>query len=141
MAKDPWDKRSTFVDSREEQTRAEVRIPQCAWSPQLEVDGAAILWNASVKDFQRGHATHIVEALEQPFLLPKDMEAVGKMRQQDLFLSLRRDLALVSILSGIFLLSITMFFPFFFISLFYSHGISMLFLCRSPKRSLWSRSE
>ena len=72
---------------------------------------------------QRGHAAHIAKALEKPLLLPKEMDAVKKMRQQDLFVSLKRDLALVSILSDIylFILNITMFFPsfiiFFFISL------------------------
>ena len=83
MAKDPWEKRSNSVDSREEQNRADVRIPQCTWSPQLEVDVIAIPWNALVRDFQRGRAGYIVEALEQ----------------NDLFLSLKRDLAMVSNLS------------------------------------------
>ena len=46
--------------------------------------------------FQRGHSAYIVEALEQPFLLPKDMDAVRKMKQPDLFMSLKRDLAMVS---------------------------------------------
>ena len=78
MAKDPQDKRSTFVDSWEEQTRADVHLPQCTWSPRLEVDGTVIPWNASVRDFQRGHAAHIAEALEQPLLLPKDMDVARK---------------------------------------------------------------
>ena len=42
MAKDPKDRRSTSVDSREEPSRAEVRLQQCTWSPRLEVDGATI---------------------------------------------------------------------------------------------------
>jgi len=68
------------------------------------VDEAAIPWNASVKEFQRGHSTHIVEALEQPLLLPKDMDAVRKIRQQDLFMSLKRDLAMISSQAHIFYL-------------------------------------
>ena len=66
------------------------------WSPRLEVDEASIPWNASVREFQRGHSAHIAEALEQFFLLPKDMDAMRKMRQQDLFMSLKRDLTMVS---------------------------------------------
>ena len=84
------------MDNQEEQTRADVRLPQSTWSPQLEVDGAAIPWNAIVKDFQKGCGSYIAEALEQPLLLPKDMEAYRRFKQNDLFLSLKRDLAMVS---------------------------------------------
>ena len=38
----------------------------------------------------------MVESLEQPLLLPKDMDVLRKLKQHDLFLSLKRDLALVS---------------------------------------------
>ena len=41
-------------------------------------------------------AGHIVKVLEQPFLLPRDMEAYRRFNQQELFLSLKRDLAMVS---------------------------------------------
>ena len=105
-----------------------MHLQQCTWSPRLEVDGAAIPWTASVRDFQRGHASHVGEALEQPLLLPKDMDALRKMRQQDLFMSLKRDLALVSALFDIFLLDITMFFSssFFF---FFSHFFFSTYNC------------
>ena len=52
-AKKPKDKRASSMDSREEHNRAKVRIQQCTWSPWLEVDGATIPWNASIKEFQR----------------------------------------------------------------------------------------
>ena len=84
------------MDSREEQIRVEIRLQHRTWSPRLEVDGAAIPWNASIKEFQRGHSAHIVETLEQPLLLPKDMDTVRKMRQSNLFMSLKRDLAMVN---------------------------------------------
>ena len=96
MAKDPRDKRANSVDSREEQTSSEVRLQNCTWSPRLEVDEVASPWNASVREFQRGHSAHIAEALEQTLLLPKDMDVVRKMRQQDLFMFLKKDLAMVS---------------------------------------------
>ena len=73
-----------------------MRFQHRTWSPRLEVDEASIPWNASVREFQRGHFAHIAEALEQLFLLPKDMDAIRKMRQQDLFMSLKRDLTMVS---------------------------------------------
>lgn len=43
----------------------------------------------------------MAEALEKPLLLLKDMEALKNMRQYDLFMSLKRDLALVSFLTCI----------------------------------------
>ena len=41
----------------------------------------------------------MAKALERPLLLPKDMDALKHMRQLDLFLFLKRDLALVSSLA------------------------------------------
>ena len=87
------------MDSREEQNRVEVCLPQCTWSPRLDVDGTAIPWNASIKEFQKGRSGYIAEALEQPLLLLKDMKAYKRFKQNDLLLSLKRDLAMVSNLS------------------------------------------
>ena len=39
---------------------------------------------------------HIAEALVQPLLLPKDMDGYRRFKQNDLFLSLKRDLAMVN---------------------------------------------
>ena len=60
------------------------------------MDGAPIPWDASVREFQKGRAGYIAEALEQPLLLPKDMDAYKCFIQNDLFLSLKRDLAMVN---------------------------------------------
>ena len=87
------------MDSQEEQNRADVRMTQRTWSPQLELDRAPIPWNASVQEFQRGQAGYIAEALEQPLLLPKDMDAYRRFTQNDLFLSLKKGLAMVNYLS------------------------------------------
>ena len=54
---------------------AQVRRPTRTWSPKLEVDGAPIAWDASLGHYRGGHTGHVAEALEQPLLLPKDMEA------------------------------------------------------------------
>ena len=40
---------------------------------------------------------YVAEALEQPFLLLRDIEAISRIKQPDLFLSLKRDLAIVVI--------------------------------------------
>ena len=47
IAKDPWDKRSTSIDSRDE---AEVCRPQRTWAPRIELEGAPIAWDASIWD-------------------------------------------------------------------------------------------
>ena len=75
---------------------AQVRRPTCTWSPKLEVDGVPITWDASLRHYRRGHAGHIAGALEQPLLLPKDMEAYRNFNHPELFLSLKKDLAMVS---------------------------------------------
>lgn len=76
--------------------------PRCTFKtpckpPWLELEGAAIPRYSSIREFQKGHAHYLAEALEQPLLLPKDMTALKNMRKPDLFLSLKRDLALVSL--------------------------------------------
>ena len=52
-----------------------MRVNPHTWSPKLEVDGVAIPYTASVREYNRGRAGYIAEALEQPVLLPRDMEA------------------------------------------------------------------
>ena len=84
------------MDNQEKQNRADVHVTQRTWSPRLEVDGVPIPWSALVREFQKGWAGYIVEALEQPLLLPKDMDAYRRFTQNDLFLSLKRDLAMVN---------------------------------------------
>ena len=75
---------------------AQVRHPTRIWSPKLEVDGVPIAWDSSIRHYHGGYAGHVTEALEQPLLLPKDMESYKNFSQQKLFLSLKRDLAMVS---------------------------------------------
>ena len=89
-------KRAPSVESREEENRAEVRAQRHTWGPKLELDGVAIPYTASVREYNRGRAGYIAEALEQPVLLPRDMEAYRRFSQPELFLSLKRDLVMVS---------------------------------------------
>ena len=78
---------------------AQVRRPTRTWSPKLEVDGVPIAWDSFLRHYRRGHAGHVAEALEQPLLLSKDMESYRSFTQPEFFLSLKRDLAMVSNLS------------------------------------------
>ena len=61
MAKDPRDKSGPFVDNRNE---AEVSWPQRAWAPRLEMEGAAIPYDALIWDAPRGHANYLAQALQ-----------------------------------------------------------------------------
>ena len=84
------------MESREEENRVEVRAQPRIWGPKLELDVVAIPYTASVREYNRGRAGYIAEALEQPVLLLRDMEAYRWFSQPNLFLSLKRDLAMVS---------------------------------------------
>ena len=96
--KDPRDKRGSSEDSKDE---VEVHQPQRFWASRLEMDGAFIPYDASIWDAPRGHNNYLAQALQQPLLLPRDMESIRRTKQPNLFMSLKRDLAMV-IRSSIF---------------------------------------
>ena len=88
---------------------------------RLELDGVAISWNSTIREFKNGHAQYLAETLEQPFFLPKDTAALRHMRQLNLFMSLKRDLALISfptcLTEGVFSFSLLFYFLFLTYSL------------------------
>ena len=98
QSQDQMGRRSNSTDSQEEPLVAQVRRPTRTWSPKLEVDDVPIAYDASLRHYRRGHADLVAEALEQPLLLPTDMEVYRNFNHPELFLSLKRDLAMVSYL-------------------------------------------
>ena len=96
QSQDQRSRRSNLIDSREKPPVAQMHCPTCTWSPKLEVDGLPIAYDATLRHYHGGHAGLVVEALEQPLLLPKNMEAYRNFNHPELFLSLKRDLAMVS---------------------------------------------
>ena len=52
-----------------------MRRPTRTWSLVIEVDGVPIAYDATLRHYRGGHVGLVAEALEQPLLLPKDMEA------------------------------------------------------------------
>ena len=84
------------MDNREEPQAAQVRRYPRIWSPVLEVGGAPIAMDATLRHFRGGHAGLMAEALQQPLLLSQDMAAYRSFNHPDLFISLKRDLAMVS---------------------------------------------
>ena len=65
----------------------------------LMLDKAPSLTDASIKNFQQGKADYVADAVEQALLLPKDMADLRSLRKHKVFLSLKRDRALVSLLT------------------------------------------
>ena len=84
------------MDNREEAPVAQVRRSPRIWSPVLEVDGMPIAFDATLRHYRGGHAGLLAEALEQPLLLPQDMAAYRSFNYPELFLSLKRYLAMVN---------------------------------------------
>ena len=84
------------MDNREEAPVAQVRWSPHTWSLVLEVDGMPIAFDATLRHYRRRHAGLMAKSLQQPLLLPQDMVAYRSFNHLDLFLSLKRDLAMVS---------------------------------------------
>ena len=115
---------------------AHVCCTPCTWSPKLELDGVPIAWDTSMRNYQGGQAGHIAKALAQPLLLPRDMEAYKRFSQQKLFLSLKRDLAMVSTLILFFFFFFFFTFSYFykFFSSFYAKSKNFILSHRLPDR-------
>ena len=84
------------MDNREEAPVAQACQSPRTWSSVLEVDGMPIVFDATLRHYRGGHAGLMAEALQQPLLLPQDMAAYRSFNHPGLFLSLKRDLAMVS---------------------------------------------
>ena len=129
-------RRSSSMDNREDALVAQVRRLARTWSPVLEVDGMSIAFDATLRHYRGGHAGLLTEALEQPLLLPQDMVAYRRFNHPDLFLSLKRDLAMVSGSAHFF---------FIYIYLHFIAEVSFFFkkkflLTRSRNKFSWPRS-
>ena len=67
--------------------------------------------NASLRDFRRGKGTNVADALERSLLLLADMAELGNLRRQDVFLSIKRYLGMVRLLTFMILLIFVPWFP------------------------------
>ena len=72
------------------------------WNPSLVLDGALLPLDSSIRDFQKGKAGYVADALEQPLLLPQDMANLRTLKKHEVFLTLKRDLAKVSFSTSYF---------------------------------------
>jgi len=55
--------------------------------------------NASLRDFRGGEGIYVADALERTLLLPTDMTELGNLRRQEVFLSIKRYLGMVRLLT------------------------------------------
>ena len=97
-----------------------------------------ITFDATLRHYRRGHAGLVAEALQQPLLLPQDMAAYRSFNHLDLFLSLKRDLAMVSNSAHFFFIYIYLHFI-TEVSLYCYYKIFFL-LTRSRNKFLWPRN-
>jgi len=67
--------------------------------PALVLDRAPLPTDASIRNFQQGKVGYVANVVEQALLLLEDMADLRSLRKYEVFLSLKRDLALVSLLT------------------------------------------
>ena len=106
-AKQPIGMQTRLANEAERTGEHQVATP--AWTPPLELDRAPLSSDVSIRDFQGGTAGNVANAVEQSLLLPKDMADLKSMRKHEIFLVLKRDLAMVSFLLHLFFFFITSF--------------------------------
>ena len=87
--------------------------------PALVLDEAPLPTDASIKNFQQGRAKYVADAMEQALLLLEDMADLRSMRKHEVFLSLKRDLALVSSLTALFFFFLIIILVFFNLHIFF----------------------
>ena len=67
--------------------------------------------DASLRDFQKGEGTYVVDALERSLLLSTDMTELRNLRRQEVFLSIKRYLGMVKLLTFMNPLAFVPWFP------------------------------
>ena len=61
--------------------------------------GEPLMDNASLRDFRGSEGIYVADALERSLVLPTDMAKLGKLRKQEVFLSIKRYLGMVRLLT------------------------------------------
>ena len=80
---------------REAEKRSAPQVGPPAWLPAPMLNREPLFANASICDFQGGTAGYVADAVEQVLLLPKEMAEWRGMRRHEVFLNLKRYLAMV----------------------------------------------
>ena len=67
--------------------------------------------NASLREFRGGKGAYAADALERSLLFPTDMAELGNLRRQEVFLSFKRYLGMVRLLTLVASLIFFLWFP------------------------------
>ena len=68
----------------------------------MVLDRSPLPTNSSIRDFQNEKVGYVADAVEQSLLLPEDMVDLRTLKKHEVFLSLKKDLAMVSLSSYVF---------------------------------------
>ena len=82
-----------------------------AWLPAPMLHREPLMDNASLRDFRRGEGTYMADVLERSLLLPTDMAEFRGLRRQEVFLSIKRYLGMIRLLTLVVLLILVLWFP------------------------------
>lgn len=101
--KDPLEQTRGFKATRAQQRRggkvtkaALERRPQVPnWNPPLVLKGGPLPSNSFIRDFDNERTGYVANFMEQTLFLPWDMAVLCNLKKHEMFLSLKRDLALV----------------------------------------------
>ena len=91
-----WPQQRKGGDSSEMIPERRYRVPN--WNPSLILDGAPLPTDSSIHNFDNGRASYVANSVGQALLLPRDMAELRNLKKHEMFLSLKRDLALVRFL-------------------------------------------
>lgn len=69
------------------------RIPN--WNPPFVLDAATLPIDSSICNFENERAGSVANSVKQTLRLPQDMAELCNLKKHEMFLSLKRDLALV----------------------------------------------
>ena len=80
-------------ESLEAVSERQSRVP--SWNPFFVLDGSPLPEDSSICNFDNGGAGYVADSIEQALLLPRDMDELYNLKKHKLFLSIKRNLALV----------------------------------------------
>lgn len=93
MELEKGDKQARTIQTRSEKrtvSHASALAPAPIWAPSMTVDEHTVTANASIMGFDSGTPVCVADALEQALLLPEDMHELRQMRDQNVFMTLKR---------------------------------------------------
>nr|POF21367.1 hypothetical protein CFP56_43491 [Quercus suber] len=67
-----------------------------SWNPPLVLDRVPLPTNSFIRDFDNGRSGYVANDVEQVLLLRRDMAMPLNLKKHEIFLSLKRDLALAT---------------------------------------------